>query len=151
MQAYVVGFMFSAHLDRVALIHKLKPEWQLGLMNGVGGKTEPGEQPIDAMVREFKEEVDVPTLPSEWSHFCTLIGSGFKVECFAMADQSHMKFAQLKSNTTENYVIVPVDNFHPRWTAVIPSVNWLVPLAIDHLKQNRTTGESPRFSTIEYP
>lgn len=42
MKKYVLGFMFSTE-DRgqkVALIKKLKPKWQAGLLNGIGGKIE---------------------------------------------------------------------------------------------------------------
>ncbi len=53
---YVAGFYFSECGERVALIRKLKPEWQRGWLNGIGGKVEPGESPLSAMVREFEEE-----------------------------------------------------------------------------------------------
>ena len=53
---YVAGFCFSECGGRVALIRKLKPEWQRGLLNGIGGKMEPGESLHSAMVREFEEE-----------------------------------------------------------------------------------------------
>lgn len=65
---YVCGFMFQSHFGTVVLIRKNKPEWQKGKLNGVGGKIEPGEQPIQAMVREFEEETGFRTEVDEWSY-----------------------------------------------------------------------------------
>lgn len=45
---YVLGFMFSNLMNNVVLLQKQKPNWQKGLWNGVGGKVESGEEPIDA-------------------------------------------------------------------------------------------------------
>ena len=49
---YVAGFMFDSSYENVLLIRKTKPKWQEGLLNGVGGKIEPGEKELDAMKRE---------------------------------------------------------------------------------------------------
>lgn len=49
---YVLGFLFNENLTKVVLVRKKRPEWQCGLLNGVGGKIEDGEPPLDAMVRE---------------------------------------------------------------------------------------------------
>jgi 8-oxo-dGTP pyrophosphatase MutT (NUDIX family) len=53
---YVVGFLFSEDESRVLLVWKNRPAWQDGKLNGVGGKIEAGETPLQAMEREFKEE-----------------------------------------------------------------------------------------------
>lgn len=53
---YVLGFLFSEDGSRVLLIWKNRPAWQAGKLNGIGGKIEDGEQPLDAMKREFVEE-----------------------------------------------------------------------------------------------
>lgn len=68
---YVVGYCFSPDMSAVALIEKLKPEWQKGKLNGVGGKVEAGETPQEAMAREFEEEAGVSIDPSSWYHFHT--------------------------------------------------------------------------------
>ena len=56
---YVVGFLFNPDMTEVVLIKKNRPDWQKGLLNGVGGKIESGEDPITAMIREFKEETGI--------------------------------------------------------------------------------------------
>lgn len=60
---YVCGFAFTED-GRVLLIRKARPDWQAGLLNGIGGKVEKGETPTGAMMREFEEETDarVPML-----------------------------------------------------------------------------------------
>jgi 8-oxo-dGTP diphosphatase len=67
-QEFVVGFLFSRCEQRVVLIEKNRPEWQAGLLNGPGGKIEPGETTLEAIRREFREEagLDIPG----WEHFC---------------------------------------------------------------------------------
>lgn len=47
----------KSHSDNnVLLVLKDKPAWQKGRLNLVGGKVEPGETPVQAAVRELKEE-----------------------------------------------------------------------------------------------
>lgn len=67
---YVLGFAFTPDRRWVVLINKTKPEGQKGKLNGVGGKIEVGETPLDAMRREFHEEVDV--IHSDWRHYTTM-------------------------------------------------------------------------------
>lgn len=57
-QQYVVGVCLDA-AGRVLLMRKTAPEWQRGFLNGPGGKQEPGETILQAMEREFQEEVDL--------------------------------------------------------------------------------------------
>ena len=56
---YVAGFAFNMDGDRVLLVLKKKPAWQNGRLNAIGGKIEANESPLQAMVREFREETDV--------------------------------------------------------------------------------------------
>jgi 8-oxo-dGTP diphosphatase len=65
MQSYVVGFAFSDDTEHILLIKKLRPQWQKGFLNGIGGKIEEGESPIEAMQRESMEETG---LRLDWRH-----------------------------------------------------------------------------------
>ncbi len=53
---YVSGFLFSKDRAKLVLVLKNRPFYLKGKYNAVGGKIDPGEQPIDAMRREFWEE-----------------------------------------------------------------------------------------------
>jgi 8-oxo-dGTP diphosphatase len=66
---YVVGFYFSPDTKDVLLILRNRPDWQKGFYNGLGGHVENNETPIDAMVREFKEETGISTHRSHWKNF----------------------------------------------------------------------------------
>lgn len=138
---YVLGFMFSENKAQVALIRKQRPVWQRGKLNGMGGHIEKGESAVDAMVREFKEETGMETVPSEWHHYATLSGDGFNVVCFtALGD-----VATLKSTTDESIQLVQVFFFYPGKQDYIENVPWLVGIACDFLADGR-----PLFATIKY-
>jgi 8-oxo-dGTP diphosphatase len=94
---YVLGFAFDRNKELLVLIEKQKPEWQRGLLNGVGGKVDPEDESIlHAMVREFKEETGVDTKEQMsdplygWHHFATMLfkddimGGSAEVYCFRM-------------------------------------------------------------------
>ncbi len=87
MRQYVLGFAFSPTGDRVVLIEKKRPDWQLGKLNGVGGRVENGEKPVDAMVREFKEETGVDTTRDDWRYFGLIVGEGVQVILFKSFEQ----------------------------------------------------------------
>lgn len=67
-----LGFIFNSSLERVLLVHKNSPTWQKGLINGVGGKLESEEQPIDCMVRECEEETTLHIPKDNWKEFATI-------------------------------------------------------------------------------
>lgn len=77
----VVGFMFNRKGTELVLIEKKKPDWQKGLLNGVGGKVEALETPIGAMVREFEEETGVHTEEDMWQPFAKMEGDDWEVYC----------------------------------------------------------------------
>jgi 8-oxo-dGTP diphosphatase len=74
LKRYVVGFAFAEDLRTVLLIRKNRPSWQTGRWNGVGGKVEPGEDYLSAMVREFREETGLDVPPDKWKHIVTYHG-----------------------------------------------------------------------------
>lgn len=127
MQKYVLGFLFDRFLSEVVLIEKLRPEWQKGLLNGVGGKIETGETALEAMRREFKEETSVDI--SAWKSFCDMSGKDFLVKCYC----STYIFDKIRSNTDEKVNIYNVDDL-PFY--VIPNLKWLIPMAIDSFNED---------------
>lgn len=129
---YVAEFMFDETLQNVALIRKLKPAWQKGKLNGIGGKVEEGEAPYDAMVREFWEETDCNTVVSQWNQLAQLKGPDWQVDFYA----TRGTLAALNSATDEKVEVHPVKKV-VQWLDVIENLTWLIPLAIDHLTDGR--------------
>lgn len=124
---YVLGFLFRDNRTSVVLIRKDKPKWQAGLLNGVGGKIEPGETELQAMIREFQEETGVNTTGSGWRQFCEMSGDCFVVYCFKALDSD----AWEKVHTCERET---VEKYHPdtlNQQDCVSNLLWLVEMAID--------------------
>lgn len=106
-QDYVLGFMFSnevGYWGDCALIRKMRPEWQAGLLNGIGGKIEGIESPTSAMVREFEEETGYKQ--EQWKQFLIMNGKGWRVFCFV----SKGPLTKLKTMTDEEIEIRRIED-----------------------------------------
>lgn len=66
---YSLGFAFVN--DSVLLIHKTHPGFQKNKFNGLGGKVENKDNlnPLNSMVREFKEESGISTSNNQWKFY----------------------------------------------------------------------------------
>jgi len=123
-QAYVNGFMLNPQTKQLLLIEKNRPDFQKGKWNGIGGKIEPNEQPIDAMVREFREETDVQTRAEDWEHTLTLQGRDFRVVFFrAFVHQ----FPPFRAITDEPLGLYYLKSFFDGLPA-LDNARWIVPL-----------------------
>lgn len=121
MQPYVVGFLFRDEGKEVALVRKNRPLWQAGRLNGIGGKIEEGEEPIDAMIREFKEEAGAKV--KDWKPFATMFGDDWIVSVFV----SHA-YAEIQPLTDEHvgwYRAADIPTLH-----TVENLKWLVPMAL---------------------
>lgn len=138
VKRYVVGFMFDETLTKVVLIRKLRPEWQNGLLNGVGGKVEENESPYLAMTREFREETGVgvvvdgqTVIDTTWKLFLIYNGGDAGIPGSLYEIYFYWKVGNVtepKSMTDEPIVLVNVESLTSR-TDTIPNVRWLVQMA----------------------
>ncbi len=130
-QAYVCGFAFKHPLepfhDKVILILKLRgPDVVRNRYNGIGGKIEEGETPIQAMVREFEEEAGAKTNPEDWELFVVLNGPWGEVHFFRhFAELDGLRLSD-DSPTDEFVTWRQLDE--PK---VVSNLRWLLPLALD--------------------
>lgn len=125
---YVLGFCFMYYNAEVVLIRKNKPEWQRGLLNGVGGKIEPGESPKEAMLREWREETGSDV--TDWHHYVTMDFSGATVHVFKHHQPGrHAGYLNITSATDEQVGIYSVAEALAS-PIVIPNLKWLIPMAL---------------------
>jgi 8-oxo-dGTP diphosphatase len=117
---YTVGFLFDG--DYVWLIRKTKPEWQSGKLNGVGGKVEIGETPLQTMTREWKEEAGQAV--ADWEQFASLHGNWGAVHFF----KSFNGNVTPMSMTDEKLERVDIRRLAVE--RVIPNLRWLIPMAL---------------------
>lgn len=133
---YVAGFVFNEARTKVVLIKKLKPEWQAGFLNGVGGKMEEQDKGVShiAMSREFKEEAGVYVKHLGWDKFCTLVGDFGNVHFFRLFDN----YAFLHAETTEEEEIVKIYLSNLTIIKTIPNLQWLIPMALEDIIHKAT-------------
>lgn len=129
MKEYALGFWFLSAKSNgmVTLIQKVKPEWQAGKLNGVGGLVEEGENPLEAMQREFKEETGVETALDDWKCFGSMKFNKCVVYLFTgVATPAH---GIPTTTTAEKVRTIPL-RFVPNSEEVIPNIRFLTPLAL---------------------
>ena len=128
---YVLGFAFDlpeeiAYGDmntQVGLIRKVRPEWQSGYLNGIGGHIEEGETAHQAMVREFKEETGL--FVPNWSGVTFMSNDYFNLVVFKAFN---VPLNDMESLTDE---VVGVYRVNDLPDDVIFNLRWLIPLSLD--------------------
>lgn len=130
---YVLGFAFNKDLTHVALIKKIKPAWQNGLLNGIGGKIEDGESPEDALTREFLEETGIESNVYQWRGVTTLGSEDWTVYIY-FTDQ--LDISKVQSITEEEVGIYSVDTILLERTRSLSNVPWIISMMLDFDYQN---------------
>jgi 8-oxo-dGTP diphosphatase len=144
MKEYVLGFVFDTTKDITLLLRKTKPEWQAGLLNGVGGKVEahdygdsnkwPEEM---AMNREWMEESLGTIGPLEWKKFGHFYGNNSNVHAFkAFASSRNLiKMGTVTNDVGEDFEMFPTQFILSpsgmKANKCVPNLAWLIPLALD--------------------
>lgn len=144
MQEYVLGFMFDDTAERVLLIRKNRPSWQAGLLNGIGGHIEPGELPIDAMIREFREETGASH--DDWRHYLVLEFPKGRIYCYAAQNTDACNEA--RTMTDEPLVITQIAQMPHD---VLDNIRWMIPMALDrgaHAARVSSGGPTPDWFQI---
>lgn len=139
MDLFVVGFMFNKNRDVLLLIKKNRPEWQKGLLNGIGGRIEKGESPEEAMKREGIEETN---LSPKWIHKGVMRGinnDGARFECHIFYAYSDIVY-HFEQKEDEQLGLFDPKNINPQET--IANVNFLIPFGICR--------DGSKFMTLDY-
>ncbi len=129
IERMVVGFAFTADRKGVVLIRKNRPEWQAGMLNGVGGHIEGRETPKQAMAREFEEETAIHVQLRRWEEIVQMSnGKNWEVTFFRVFLSPH-DIHFMTSMTDEKVILVSCENENE--LNMIPNLSWLIPLALD--------------------
>lgn len=125
---YCLGFVFTLDLSHVWLIRKERPDWQKGLLNGIGGHIHENEAPVDAMMREFREETGVSVPATWWSKVAVYEGPSWRMHVF-----NALSAETCKSMTDEEVCLIEIC-YLPSGL-VIPNLHWLIPMCLWQRKQ----------------
>lgn len=129
MTDYVCGFMRDKNHD-VALVRKLKPKWQAGCLNGIGGAIESDEAPWHAMRREWKEETGHEHL--DWTQFATLMVSNGSLIHFFKAEVVLLPSFPSHNDIGESLEVCPYDvAIRTPTGGMIQNLKWLLPMAFE--------------------
>lgn len=131
MKKFTVGFVFAAGFGKVLLVHKEKPEWQKGLMNGVGGKYEPGESAEECVSREVEEESGLMISPELWRYVGKMKTETWCVDVLAVIWDGDLAEAR-KCDYEEVEWVSTKELPHN----VISNIPWLVAMCRDALEND---------------
>lgn len=128
MEKMVLGFLFNNIKDSVLLIKKKRPDWQKGLLNGIGGHIEKGENADQAIRREFHEETGIELPFGFLNNFCQLKHPNWIVFCYAVFNTNLLNSAE--SLTDEVLHVENVNDLSSQ--LIIPNLVWLIPMALSN-------------------
>lgn len=135
-----LAFIFNENLNKVLLIKKSKGV-QKGMLNGVGGKMDDGESFLECMYREIKEEtpIDTQNIDLDSSDVYCYLHSTPIPRWYITAYRFTVSDDILNScigHTTEEGVlgVYDVDDLPD---TVMPNLKWLIPLAVDSIKDSK--------------
>jgi 8-oxo-dGTP diphosphatase len=120
---YVLALLFTANRRQVVLMRRMRPLWQAGRVNALGGRPGDGESPGDAARREVREESGVDV--KEWTE--VLVWDDAEYRMHVMRAVSELAGAARTMEDQEVF-LADVESLPAN---VIDNLRWLVPLALD--------------------
>ena len=123
---YVLGLVFNRDRTLILLIEKLRPERQKGRWNGIGGKIEKDETPLEAMYREGGEETGYEY---DFEHKIIFTCPGGTVYVFAAVTGSmEIEYDQIEDEKLEVY---HMDNLP---STMMANMKWIIPLCLANVR-----------------
>lgn len=141
-----VGLYPEDHKDML-LVLKDRPDWQKGKLNLPGGKIEDGETPLEAAVRELKEETGYDPLSTPVK-MGEIRDSGATIHCFKILVDGNRYLAP-RGEETE---LVEWHSIHTeimQCASLIPNLRAIIPLMLCGIKDWVITDDY-RSSTSGY-
>lgn len=128
MNKYVVGFIFNTDFTRVLLMHKNRPAWQNGFINGLGGKVEEGEDTFTTICREIQEESGLEISKEKWTKVGRVHSDSFTMDVFGVVYEGNESDATTKEDE-------PIEWFEVAHlpSNTIENLPWLIHITLDKL------------------
>lgn len=124
----VVGLHFDLSRQFVAMVHKLSgPTCVIGNWNGVGGKCEPDEDPLHAMVREFGEETGLATQLQDWHQFAELNATNYDLFFFWAASSAVFQCRTVEKEPIKVWAVTEL----LEQSNVMHNMRWMIPYLQD--------------------
>ena len=117
---YVIGLIFDDK-NRILLINKLRPDWQKGYYNGIGGKVEGNETFMKAMIRETKEEANLD-IKKNWKLYHKDILANVQINTYYQKISSK-EIEKFKSLTDEKVELFEIDRLP---TNTLPAIRHMI-------------------------
>jgi 8-oxo-dGTP diphosphatase len=121
--SYVLALLFTANRRQVVLMRRMRPLWQAGRVNALGGRLVIGESPGDAARREVREESGVDV--KEWTE--VLVWDDAEYRMHVMRAVSALA-STARTMEDQEVFLADVESLPAN---VIDNLRWLVPLALD--------------------
>lgn len=126
----VLGFIFTPNFQKVLLIHKNRPDWQKGKLNGLGGKLNPKETKEDGIQREVQEESSL--IISQWKFLGTLENNEDLVYVLSTVYGGRLEDALTTTDEKVDWYLV--DNLPKN---IHSNLSWLIPFCMDFMSNKR--------------
>lgn len=140
MKRYTLAFIFNTTLDRVLLVHKLAPDWQVGKLNGVGGKIEEKEDELACIMREVKEETGLIIKENQWIYLGDMGSPSWHSHVYTAIYTG--KLSDARKMDKEEIEWFDADALPENTICNLP---WLIPLAKDRIAHQEFEKFSVRY------
>lgn len=134
MYAYTLGFI--KRKNEILLLNRIKSPW-MGSWNGVGGKINENELPLDCMMREIYEETSIIVKPDQikakgvltWKNF-EAIGNGLYIYLIEVEDTfNYVTPIQTEEGILDWKAIDWINNFDNQ--GVAENIPYFLPSVLD--------------------
>lgn len=123
---YTLAFIFNRDLSKVLLISKKRPAWQSGLLNGIGGKLEENELPLNGIKREVEEETNLYISKEQFKYVAQLEGKDWIVHVYSsIYEKEETDVKNLTDEISSWYEVASLPK------NVINNLTFLIPLCLD--------------------
>jgi 8-oxo-dGTP diphosphatase len=132
MKQYVLGIVTDRRKTQVLLIQKTAPEWQVGRLNGIGGKMESGETPHRAMDREWFEETGIHG-PGRWDLRIRLTHVSREALVYFFSGELEDRLLEKARNTEgkgENLELRGIGDILTD-SRLMDNLRWMIPMFLD--------------------